>query len=113
MNYKILWLRERFKWMGSHSGYDQICGAIARVKPNDYVSIYRELDKQPPKGTRRFIYWLARNAKASPYYNLSSMAAEVSTLWKSFLYKPDLIHINYIESNLGILPFTNHRVHGS
>ena len=101
---KILWIRERFSHMGSHSGYDQICEAIARVQADNCVSVWRDTSKPLFKGSRRILSRLSRNAKLSPYYDLTSTFSEVTAIWKCFRHKPKLLHITYIENNLGILP---------
>lgn len=104
MDYKLLWLRERFNWMGSHSGYDQVFEAIAKIKINNYASVYHSLEKKPSRLTRKLLSWLIRDLKVSPHYNSSNFTAEVATFWASLFYKPDLIHLSYVESHLGFLP---------
>jgi hypothetical protein len=52
MNLKVLWARERFGWMGHHSGYDQVCEAIAKLEPGNYQSVWRQRKKALAKPTR-------------------------------------------------------------
>jgi glycosyltransferase involved in cell wall biosynthesis len=52
----------------------------------------------------RFLRYLARNAKPSPYYNQSSTLAEWEIIWNCFFYHPELVHVTYVENLLGILP---------
>lgn len=103
MNPKILWLRERFRWMGNHSGYDQLCQAIAQMGTVNDSSIWREFGKNLPRGSRRILLHLGRGAKVSPFYDHYSTLAELEVLWKTITQKPDLLHINYVENNLGFL----------
>ena len=103
MNPKILWLRERFNWMGQHSGYDQVCEAIAKLQSGNYQSVWREPDKPLLPGSYRLLSFLASRTKSSPYYTPHSIAAEISILWKSWFQGTDLVHITYVENQLGIL----------
>jgi glycosyltransferase involved in cell wall biosynthesis len=106
MNLKIIWLRERFGWMGKHSGYDQICEAIAKIQPNNYHSIWKDAGKRLPKGSQYAFKRIAPKAKSKtgPKYDIYCAAAEVEVLWKSLFYQPDLVHLNYVDNNFGILP---------
>jgi glycosyltransferase involved in cell wall biosynthesis len=104
MNESIVWIRERFSWMGNHSGYDLVCDAISQ-RPNDgYHSIWREPGKPLPKGGYRFLNTLAASTQKSPYYDIHSTAAEFQVLWHSFWNSPRLVHLTYGEAQLGILP---------
>ncbi len=102
-----LWLRERFDWMGSHSGYDQLCEAITEAQPGCYRSVWRDPYKRLPKGSSRFLARLSRNVQTSSFYNLTSTAAEVGVLWQCFRYHPQIVHVTYVENHLGILPVYN------
>lgn len=100
---KIIWLREYFSWMGSHSGYNQLFDVIERVDKGDYKSVYKNPNKRSKIQTR-VLSRISRSAQASPFYELSSAALELAALWKIFCQKSQLIHITYIENQLGILP---------
>ncbi|NEQ49249.1 MAG: glycosyltransferase [Leptolyngbya sp. SIO3F4] len=101
----VLWLRERFGWMGSHSGYDHLCQVMPSIqKSSHYITTERDPKKAPPQRYMRFLNWMARNVQASPFYGPASTAAEVATLWECLRQKPDVVHITYIENHLGILP---------
>ncbi len=100
----ILWLRERFSWMGSHSGYDQLCEAISRVQPGSYTSVWRQPDKRLIKGSYHLLAYLSRNVQVSPHYTPFSFATELAALWKCWRQRPQLVHITYCEQHLGILP---------
>jgi glycosyltransferase involved in cell wall biosynthesis len=103
IDFKILWLRERFKWMGQHSGYDQVVESIAKVQPGEHISIFKRTEKKPFKGTKRILAWLAREAYTSPYYTVNSTSVEVFALLKCLIYKIYLVHLTYVENDLGIL----------
>jgi glycosyltransferase involved in cell wall biosynthesis len=104
MDLKVLWLRERFGWMGNYSGYDQVCEAIAKRQPGNYQSVWRQRKKSFSKPTRYLLSRLRRGTQTSPFYNQSSAVAEAQALWQSFLKRPDLIHVTYVENILGFLP---------
>lgn len=99
----VLWLRERFNWMGQHSGYDQVCEAILKVQSYDCTSVWQP-SKKPLKGTRRILSWLARRSQVSPFYTVSGTDAEVAALVRCFVHRIQLLHCTYVEDNLGIIP---------
>ncbi|MBW4560978.1 MAG: glycosyltransferase family 4 protein [Mojavia pulchra JT2-VF2] len=103
MKPKILWLRERFGWMGSHSGYDQLCETISHMSTVKSSSVWREMGKKLPKGSRRILTSLGRGVKFSQFYDHYSTLAELEVLWKTISQRPDLLHINYVENSLGFL----------
>jgi len=105
MNYNICWLRRQFNWMGKHSGYDLLCSAIAQLPhQNTYHSVWQIPDQPLPKGTTGVLRRIARGAKCSPTYNLTSTYAEIRLLLESWRKKSEIIHITYVENQLGILP---------
>jgi glycosyltransferase involved in cell wall biosynthesis len=110
MRYKILWLRERFSWQGQHSGYDKVCEAIAKLQPGNYQSVWREQDKFLLRGVKRLFPLLSARPGYSPFYDVYSLASELKTIWRSFYQRPDLVHITYIEDNLGILASWSQRL---
>jgi glycosyltransferase involved in cell wall biosynthesis len=110
MDLDILWLRERFGWMGKHSGYDQVCDAIAKLEPGNHQSIWRQRKKTFSQPIRYFISRLRSGTQTSPFYNQFSAEAEAQVLWKSLLKRLDLVHVTYVENNLGILPKWKHRL---
>lgn len=101
---KLLWMRERFGWMGSHSGYDMVCETIAKLQPGDYTSVWNESSKRLPRPIRRLMYRVSKGAQVSPYYSAASTASELAALWQIVRNRPELIHVTYTENNLGILP---------
>ncbi len=105
MNHKIFWLRRRFNWMGKHSGYDQLCESMSTLLPHDtYKSVWQNLGQPQKKILRSIVERVGKKAKGSPIYALDSTAAEIKTIFKSLQWHPDLIHVTYVEDQLGILP---------
>lgn len=101
---RILWIREHFGWMGSHSGYDRICDSISNVKSENNTSVWRKPDAYKYKIHKQLLDRIAKGHSVSPFYNYDSTAAELSALWQCFKSQYALVHITYIESILGILP---------
>jgi len=110
MSLKIFWLRERFEWMGQHSGYDQVCGAIVKLRPGNYQSVWRKPIEYMPRIGYRFLLPIVGRTRPNPFYNVYSAAAELNVVWKSFWKRPHLVHITYVGNNLGILPDWSHRL---
>ncbi len=106
MSYSVCWLRRQFSWMGRHSGYDLLCDAAAKlIQPESVCHSVWQIPGRPfPRGTGRLIRYFEKQAKSSPYYGLDSTAAELKLLWKNLLVKPQLVHICYVENQLGLTP---------
>lgn len=109
---KVMWLRERFRWMGQHSGYDLLCETIADVQPANYLSVWRRPDAVLAPGVRHLLWRLAAKHLANPHYNLSSTRAELDVLWKNVFQKSQLLHLTYVENQLGILKEWGGRLSG-
>ncbi|EAZ89309.1 glycosyltransferase family 4 protein [Crocosphaera chwakensis] len=100
----MLWLRRRFDWMGKHSGYDQLCESMSTLLPHDtYKSVWQYPGQPQKKILRSIVERVGKKAKGSPMYALDSTTAEIKTILKSLQWHPDLIHITYVENQLGIL----------
>ncbi|MDJ0844345.1 glycosyltransferase family 4 protein [Crocosphaera sp.] len=104
MNHKILWLRRRFDWMGKHSGYDQLCESMSTILPdNPYESVWQRPGQPQKRILRSIVKRVGKKAKGSPMYAIDSTTAEIKTIFKGLQWHPDLIHITYVENQLGIL----------
>jgi len=104
MNYSIFWLRRQFNWMGKHSGYDLLCDAIAELpSQKTYHSIWQAPDQLLLQGITKVLTRLGKGVKSSPTYNLTSTFAEVKLILQALHKKPEVIHVIYIENQLGIL----------
>ena len=65
--------------------------------------------KNPLPGSRRALRKLFVPLKCSPFYDLHSAAADSRLLMQAILKRPDIIHITYVENNLGkILDWKRH-----
>ncbi|MEL4893931.1 glycosyltransferase family 4 protein [Crocosphaera sp. Alani8] len=105
MNPKILWVRRRFDWMGKHSGYDQLCESMSTILPNDaHKSVLQRPGQPRKKILRSIVQRVGKNPKGSPMYALDSTTAEIKTIFTSLQWHPNLIHVTYVENQLGILP---------
>jgi glycosyltransferase involved in cell wall biosynthesis len=107
---KILLLRERFGWMGNHSGYDQVCESITKFQPNNCVSVWRKSGRKLPKFFHRALSFIAGRAIQNPGYNLNSVVAELEVLKEILFQRNQIIHVTYIENHLGILSEWKHRL---
>ncbi|CCQ70079.1 glycosyltransferase family 4 protein [Crocosphaera watsonii] len=90
--------------MGTHSGYDQLCESMYKILPdNTYKSVWQRPGQPQKKIFRSIVERVGKKAKASPMYALDSTTAEIKTIVKSLRWHPSLIHITYVENQLGIL----------
>ncbi|MGK7939753.1 MAG: glycosyltransferase family 4 protein [Crocosphaera sp.] len=105
MKSKILWLRRRFDWMGNHSGYDQLCEYLPKlIDDNTYQSVWHSSGKTRNPLLHSIINNIGKKNQGSPMYDLdSSTKAEVKVILKGLQFHPDLIHVTYVENQLGIL----------
>ncbi len=101
MTPRILFLREHFRWMGRHSGYDPLCDAVLRLRPGDHRSVF--VKRRLPRGSRPLLDRLRRHGRGSPFYNVFGARAEAETLLRARLQRPDLVHVTYVENQLGLL----------
>lgn len=104
MKNNILWIRERFAWMGAHSGYDKLFDTIERLYPGTYSTVWRNLDKRLPLGSYLLLPRLLPKTNYTHFYETHSMAAELTVAIKCYFRRPELVHIAYVENNLGFLP---------
>jgi glycosyltransferase involved in cell wall biosynthesis len=104
MNSNVLWLRERFSWMGSYSGYDQMCETIDDLEPHIHSSVFRHPDQSLFKVLGLLLGYITKTKIVNPGYNLSSKIAEVNAILSSFRHPYSILHITYVENHLGILP---------
>ena len=101
---QILWVRERFNWMGCHSGYDLVCEKISQSQPNSCCSIWRKPSRRLPRGSYRVMSWFIAEALNNPFYDYDSAIAELKVLYKNLWQEISLVHFTYVEQQLGILP---------
>ncbi|HLP62687.1 MAG TPA: glycosyltransferase family 4 protein [Candidatus Deferrimicrobium sp.] len=100
---KIIFIREVFDWMGTHSAYDPLCNYIETNGHYHSFNIYRKL-KPLPSSLRSSAYsFIHARINPSPFYNRNSLLAEVSAFKQSWKQHGDIVHIMYGENNYGIL----------
>ena len=87
--------------MGSHSGYDPLFDVIPRLRPGHYRSIHVRAELPAILQARTVLGWLRRRAGGSPFYNERSMQAELELLLHH--RRVDLMHLSYVENQLGWL----------
>lgn len=100
---RVLRTRSRITWMGRFSGYDRVCSFIDGGGENwDFVDVHRT---DAPEGPIRRRYFHHRSTRYgdSPNYEASSYILERKVLREVSRSKPDLIHLMYLEKDLGLL----------
>lgn len=102
MKKDILAIREKFSHMGAYSGYDQLFRYLEKDYKNELNlnSVWK--DDQLGRFERKIYSKFANQAKGTPYYNLNSFKAEVKAFWHLLSKKPNILHISYLENNLGL-----------
>ncbi len=93
----LLFLRERFAWMGEHSGYDLLFERLADEWPGEVESVYRTRSALQ-NGLYAPLELLTR--PRTPFYNGDSLAAERRALRRAREIPAALIHVAYVENNL-------------
>ncbi|MEI9962761.1 MAG: hypothetical protein WDM76_17085 [Limisphaerales bacterium] len=93
-------IRERFGWMGSHSGYDQLYEHWNAVARTPLISVRR----QHHRGYSR-VWGMAGKffdrARIGEWYDLSSVIAELHARCRSWPQSRRLLHYTYLENQLG------------
>ena len=110
MSEKVLFLREHFRWMGRHSGYDPLCEEIARQRPGEQASVF--VQPALPRGTKRLAARLRKQGQGSPFYNVNGAWAEARAFLRARVSKPDLVHVTYVENQLGLMARYRDRLPG-
>lgn len=103
MNKNVLAIRERFSHMGDFSGYDQLFKHLEtdHCAEANLISIWKE-DKPARDIENRIFSKIKSLTNGTPYYVLNSFKAELKAFWRLFNNNPDVVHIAYIENNLGL-----------
>ena len=94
---KVLWLREHFSWMGRHSGYEQLCGALETNPELSYAVVYRD-EARPVRWWHEWC--LKMDREASPFYTAHSLSAELAAVRHVLTHAYDLVHVLYAENVL-------------
>jgi len=93
----LLLLRERFLWMGPHSGYDQVFEHVTRRWTGPVTNTFRTRS-----GVQNFIWTPLAMASGptTPFYNGDSAAAEWALERSMRRSGAGVAHIAYVENNL-------------
>lgn len=106
---RVLDLRERFAWMGVHSGYDLLCQQLGQTPGVTAESVWRWRGPRRPL-VQVILNWVVRHCHGTPLYDASSAAAELRTWGRSAVRPYDLVHVLYAEENYALLARL-HRLH--
>ncbi len=100
--HQICWLRERFSWMGKHSGYDLICDYINTICDQNNKSIFRTT-LPLPRIIRIIQNTLFNELNISKTYDHNSLIAETKALLNLIGNSYNIVHILYVERSLALL----------
>ena len=100
---KMLWLRERFRWMGKHSGYDQVFEAINKLNFCAYYSVCSDYSKPLPRKMDWLLGYIQKRVPGSKFYSKHSVLSEIKSIFQCLNRRCNLMHVAFIGNNLGIL----------
>jgi len=106
----VLFLREKIRWMGTHSGYDPICDAVMRARPGPYRAVQVRGGARAPFGFASVLGQLRKRAQGSPFYSVNSVRAEIEALVRCRFQRTGVLHSTYVENQLGWIPRLRSRV---
>jgi len=99
----VLRTRSRIEWMGRHSGYDRGCDFLDGCSEEwRFVDVYRRADRLGPLRVRYFEHRRRRYSE-SPSYDMYSYLLEREVQRTAATERPDLVHLMYLEKDLGLL----------
>lgn len=99
----LLFLRERFEWMGDHSGYDLLFEALEKKELYRCHNIWCDRNESISSENNMYHQRLIHRAKATPFYDMRSRKAEANLLKYTSQARTDIIHLAYVENQFGIL----------
>ena len=108
---KILFVRERFPWMGRYSGYDLICEKIHPLLKQPTSSIF-STDKKIPIILRFLLKPFYSSLKKGQTYTLNSLRTEINCALHAISSPPDITHVLYVERTLSLLSHLPRRLTG-
>jgi glycosyltransferase involved in cell wall biosynthesis len=89
--------------MGRYSGYDRGCDYLdADAKGWRFIDVYRRSDSLGPL-RRRFLDRRRRGCSRSPLYDVHSYLLEREVERTVARERPDIVHLMYLEKDLGLL----------
>jgi glycosyltransferase involved in cell wall biosynthesis len=99
---EVVWIRERFRHMGDHSGYDQLCETMLERGQVRARSYWRAENGRYDRRTYQLLQRFRSLAHGTPFYNESSAATELRAM-KALIFRRRVAHVCYAENNLGLL----------
>ena len=99
----VMRTRTRIEWMGRHSGYDRGCDYLeSQAEGWRFVDVYRSMEIHGPI-RRRYLDRRRRGCSDSPLYDTFSYLLEREVERSLRRHHPDLVHLMYLETDLGLL----------
>ena len=109
----ILRTRSRIAWMGRHSGYDRGCDYLEDCAEGwRFIDVHRRSDSLGPF-RRRYLDHRRRGRSESPLYDAHSYLLEREVERTAAKERPDLVHLMYLETDLGILVDRSRAAHSA
>lgn len=100
---RVLWLRERFRWMGAHSGYDLLFRELSGDARLDAVSVYADADATLRLPEKAVFSLIRRAVRDAPGYSAKSARSEVRAALTCVRHRSEVVHVAYVENDLGLL----------
>ncbi|NEU06797.1 glycosyltransferase family 4 protein [Flavihumibacter sp. R14] len=101
-NKDLVAIRERFSHMGSFSGYDQLFRYLEDMSNQLSVTSIWKRDKALGRVEQKIFSKLKSFSNGTSYYTTNSLKAEAKALCSLLFNKPEILHISYLENNLGL-----------
>jgi glycosyltransferase involved in cell wall biosynthesis len=99
----VLRTRSRIAWMGRHSGYDRGCDYLEDCSEHwRFIDVHRSTKPLGPF-RRRYLDRRRRGCSKSPLYDAWSYLLEREVERTAARERPDIVHLMYLEKDLGIL----------
>lgn len=99
---KILLIRQWFKHMGIHSGYDNVFHHLDSLQPNRFISVHRGNNKKVDPFSYVFSKLIHNRIKRTSFYRQSAYKIELNAFWKARKQETKLIHFTYLENNYAL-----------
>ena len=99
---EVVWIRERFRHMGDHSGYDQLCEKLLEMGQVRAFSYWRDESRKYGRRRRNLLRSLRSFANGTRFYDEHSAATELRA-WRALIFRRRVAHVCYAENNLGLL----------
>jgi glycosyltransferase involved in cell wall biosynthesis len=99
---RVAFLRQRFPWMGEHSGYDCLFAYLRDLNAFEPISVFRR-SRAYRKAVAAMLGRILKKASGqSKFYDQSSAWAEIKAFATCAFRRPSILHILYLEENYGL-----------